>query len=269
MINGISVVIITRNAAATLATTLAALSDFEEVVIYDNDSDDETHTIAARFSNVRLHIGHFDGFGTTKNRAVAQATHNWILSLDADEHPSAELLDTLSRWHSQNGDQQHAVGMILRENYLLGKKVVYGGWGKDYLVRLFNRKHHQFNHNPVHESVALNNDSKSHTLKGVIVHNAVSDIGQFLVKINRYSSLRAQSMADKGKRLHPILIVLKTKFAFFRSYFLQLGLLAGWRGLLIAYCAATGVFFKYLKAYSLHTENKHIPPEKPTKESQD
>ena len=91
MLDKVSVVIITRNAAATLAETLESASGFDEVVVYDNGSDDATMEIAKAYENVSLHQGEFLGFGPTKNHAVSLARNDWVLSLDADEEISPQL----------------------------------------------------------------------------------------------------------------------------------------------------------------------------------
>lgn len=136
MLDQISVVIITRNAAATLADTLESTRRFSEVLVYDNGSDDATRQIARAYENVALREGEFMGFGPTKNHAVSLARHDWVLSLDADEVVSPELTGFLEQWRPGSDS---AVGVIRRDNYLMGKLVDKGGWGSDWLVRLFNR----------------------------------------------------------------------------------------------------------------------------------
>lgn len=244
MLDQISVVIITRNAAATLADTLESTGRFSEVLVYDNGSDDATKQIAQAHENVALREGEFMGFGPTKNHAVSLARHDWVLSLDADEVISTELTDFLEKWAPGSND---SVGVIRRDNYLMGKLVDKGGWGSDWLVRLFNRNNHRFNDNAVHESVPTTASSDPVRIPCPIRHNAVQHLGQFLVKIDRYSEIRRQTMT---KTFHPLVIVLRSLFAFFRSYVLKAGFLAGWRGLVIAWNESNGVFFKYMKVYA-------------------
>ena len=244
MLDQISVVIITRNAAATLAETLESTRGFAEVVVYDNGSDDATIQIAEAHENVSLHQGDFMGFGPTKNHAVSLARYDWVLSLDADEAISPELRQFLEQWTPGSDD---SVGVIRRDNYLMGKLVDKGGWGADWLVRLFNRNVHRFNDNAVHESVPTSASSVQERIPFPIRHNAVQHLGQFLQKIDKYSEIRRQT---SNKTLHPALIALRSFFAFFRSYIIKGGMLAGWRGLVIAWNESNGVFFKYMKVYA-------------------
>ena len=244
MLDQISVVIITRNAAATLADTLESTRGFAEVVVYDNGSDDATIEIAQAHENVSLHQGEFMGFGPTKNHAISLARNDWVLSLDADEEVSSELRRFLEQWKPESDD---CVGVIRRDNYMMGKLVDKGGWGADWLVRLFNRKVHRFNDNAVHESVQLSAMSVQERISSPIRHNAIQHLGQFLQKIDKYSEIRRQT---SSKTMHPALIALRSFFAFFRSYIIRGGVLAGWRGLVIAWNESNGVFFKYMKVYA-------------------
>lgn len=240
---GVSVVIITRNAASTLGRTLDAVQCFDDVVVYDNGSSDDTTRIASGYSNVSLHEGDFLGFGPTKRFAVSLAKHDWILSLDADEAPSRELIEAIALWCPSAASND--LGEIRRENWMMGRPVRYSGWGNDWLVRLFNRRCHNFNDAMVHESILLSETSRVQRLSGIIEHTAVTDLSQFLEKINRYSSLRAES--GKLKHYPAAIVFLKAIFAFLRTYVLQHGWLDGWRGLVIAVSNANGVFWKYIK----------------------
>jgi len=266
MPTGISVVIITRNAQATLGRTLDAVRNFDDIVIYDNGSTDGTCELASEFPNVTLHQGEFLGFGPTKHHAVTLARHDWILSLDADEAPDSELIDAMYKWVSDARPNQ--VAKLLRENWMLERPVRHSGWGNDWLIRLFNRRVYNFNDAMVHESVALDAQAEVVTLPGKIIHLAVTDLGQFLEKINRYSSIRAAS--GKLKAYPFALIVLKALFAFIRTYLFKRGFLDGWRGVVIATANANGVFWKYAKCYALkHTPVKSITQKNTSKHLSD
>lgn len=240
----ISAVIITRNAAPTLAATLDALQALPEVVIYDNGSTDDTPDIAQRYWNTRVVEGTFEGFGPTRNQAAEYAAHDWIFSIDADERPDTALMGSLD---AANLDDPGRVYAVHRENWMMGRPVRVGGWGGDWLVRLYHRRRAGFTDAAVHESVVADG-LRVERLDGLLIHRAVEDLGDFLDKVRRYSALRAPGI----RPVHPALIVPRAAWAFLRSYLVQLGCLAGWRGLAIAWSNANGVFYKYLRAWARH-----------------
>ena len=251
MLDQISVVIICKNAATTLHKTLESAREFDEVMVYDNGSEDDSLTIAKSFSNVSLHQGSFKGFGPTKKLACDLARNDWVFSLDADETITAELTEFLRNWKPDN---DHIAGFVLRKNFFMGKYTKRGGWGNDWLLRLFNRTTHKFNDAPVHEKIPVTQQSIKQKLPYSIEHNAVQNIGQFLVKIDRYSEIRKK---QSKKTFHPSLIVLRSLFAFFKSYIILAGFTEGWRGLVIAWNKSNGVFYKYMKRYAdLSTEDR-------------
>jgi glycosyltransferase involved in cell wall biosynthesis len=236
-------VLITRNAAGTIARTLESLSEFPEVTVFDNGSNDDTLAICARFPNVRVHTGEFRGFGPTKAHAVGLAGGDWVLSIDADEYLSRDLLESLRRLALGNDRVAYA---IERHNLFMGRHIRYGGWGNDWLIRLFNRNQCQFNDAVVHEKVNVPDGVRIERIEGALWHQAVTDIDEFLVKISRYSTLEIQR---GSKVLHPGLIMLRACWASFASYVLRGGFREGWRGLVLAYCFGIGCFFKHMKRY--------------------
>jgi len=235
---------IVRDVAATLVATLESVRDFSEVLIYDNGSRDNTLEVAARYPNVKIHKGTFTGFGPTRNAAAARARNDWIFSLDADEIVEPGLAAAITGLALDKPEQAYAVE---RHNYLLGKRVRYGGWGSQWLTRLYNRSTHKFTDVAVHEKVELKPGEQAPKLSGALRHTAMRDAGDFLVKMHRYTMLKA---GESTRTYPPVIICFKSIWAFIRAYFLRLGMLDGWRGLLISVSEANGVFYKYMVIYS-------------------
>jgi glycosyltransferase involved in cell wall biosynthesis len=240
----ISAVLMVRDAEASLAGTLDGLKRFGEVVIFDNGSKDKTLEIARRYPKVQIHQGEFSGFGPTRNKAARLAKHDWVFSIDADEVPDEALLAALD---ALSLDDAKAVYSVERQNYLLGKRVKHSGWGSQWLTRLYHRGSHGFTDVAVHEKVELKAGEQPVRLAGTLKHAPMGDAGDFLVKMHRYTMLKA---AESTKTYHPAVILLKTLWAFIRSYILRLGILDGWRGVLISVSEANGVFYKYMVIYS-------------------
>jgi glycosyltransferase involved in cell wall biosynthesis len=241
----ISAVIITRDAARTLATTLASLRDFPEVVVYDNGSTDETLTLARQFPNVSVRTGEFLGFGPTKNRAADLATRDWILSIDADEAASDELVASLRSVDLSDSSRTY---MVHRHNLFIGRDIRWGGWGNDWLVRVYHRGSTRVGDALVHEKVLVPDGTAPVRIAGALWHDNVSDIDQLLQKISYYTELRRRE--GRGRVYPPAWTLLRAAWSFFRSYVLLLGMLAGWRGLVIAFSDSAGTFYKHMKRYS-------------------
>ena len=231
-----------KDAQDTIVETLDSLVAFDEVILYLNDSSDDTQAIAATYNNVKVIDGEFIGFGPTKNKASEYAKNDWILSLDSDEVVLPSLLSEIS---SLKLELTNEVFTLKRDNYFLGKHIKHSGWGQDFLLRLYNKTTHEFNKNMIHEFVVIHKNTKNVTLKNSFKHNAVINIDQFLQKIIKYSELAAK---DK-KTCSFLVVILKAKFAFFRSYVLKLGFLDGWRGFFIALANFNGKFHRHTKRY--------------------
>jgi hypothetical protein len=164
--------------------------------------------------------------------------------LDSDEIASETLIASLS--HARRDDPAR-VYIVERHNYLMGRRVRHGDWGRDWLPRFYHRGHHRYSDAVVHENIVLGAASRPERLEGELKHLAVRELGEFLVKVNRYSELRSQT----ARPVHsPAVVVFRAGWAFFRTYVLRLGFLDGWRGLVIAWSNANGVFFKYMKPYA-------------------
>ena len=240
----LSVVIICRNADRSIEQVLAPLAPCDEVILADTGSTDLTLEIAKRFENVRVHKIPFRGFGPTKNFAIDLAKNDWILSLDADEIVSPNFIDQCLDFIAEN--KTKSLGRCLRKNLFMGYHVRHSGWGNDYLIRLFNRLHTRFKMVQVHESVEQKNDSKIITLSEPISHLAVIDPEDLIQKSILYDSLRTPTSISNPSILMVIAFV-KSFARFIKIYVIQLGLLDGIYGLLIAISGAQNVFWRYAK----------------------
>jgi glycosyltransferase involved in cell wall biosynthesis len=237
-------VLITRDAAMTIERALKSLEPFPQVIVYDNGSSDRTLEICERFPNVKVTTGEFFGFGSTKNHAVRLAEGDWVLSIDADEYLSAELLDSLRAIDLGDPTVAYAVE---RRNFFMGKIVEHGGWGHQWLVRLFNRRYCRFNDALVHEKVLVPDSCTTVRFRGPLWHEAVADLDQVLHKISRYSEL---NRLDGGRTHSTANILLRTYWSFLKTYVLRAGFREGWRGVAMATFDAMGTFCKHMKRYA-------------------
>jgi glycosyltransferase involved in cell wall biosynthesis len=244
-IKHISCVIIAKNAQATLANTLAALTEFEDVVLYSNGSTDDTDAIAQQYPNVNLIQGKFIGFGPTKNAAASHAQNSWILSLDADEVVSADFIAGLRQINLNT----QCIYSILRENYYQTKQIKHC-WGNDIIPRVYNKEHTRFTDKNVHESI-IDTGFALEQITGAIKHYPYASVSAFIIKLDHYSTLYAQDNAGI-KKTSPIKALLNAKFAFIKTYLLKQGFRDGYPGLIIAFSHMATTFYKHIK---LHENN--------------
>jgi len=113
----LSIVMIVKNEADCLGECLASVCALaDEVVVADTGSTDDTVSVARRFKARILHVPWRDDFAAARNEALAVATADWVLHIDADEvlDPSgAERIRALMR---ADGDGADAIEVTLR-NY--------------------------------------------------------------------------------------------------------------------------------------------------------
>lgn len=241
MHQNISVIMLTKNSSLHLRKVLQALEDFDEVVILDNGSSDDTIDIAKTFDNVILFKHDFIGFGPLKNLTISKAKNDWIFSVDSDEIISLELVNEISNMSLDD----NTIYAISRDNYYNEKIIKCCGWENDFVNRIFNKNHTKFNNKIVHESLITKNLSIK-KMKHGIKHYSFKSIEELVSKMQHYSTLYAKE--KKGTKKSSISkAVSRSLFAFIKSYIIKKGFLYGYEGLVISVSNANGVFYKYMK----------------------
>ena len=240
---------IAKNAEATLKQVLDSLYEFEDVVIYSNNSTDKTDEIAQNYANVNLIQGDFLGFGDTKNLAASYAKNDWILSLDADEVLSLEFVNNIKILQLSS----KKLYTILRENYYKQTPIKHC-WGNDIIVRLYNKTETAFTPKKVHEKI-IDEHFTIEQITGEVQHFPYATITDFIVKLDRYSTIYAEDNVGK-KSSSPTKAILNGFFSFFKTYFLKRGFLDGYAGLIIAFSHMATNFYKYIKLYEMNKELK-------------
>jgi glycosyltransferase involved in cell wall biosynthesis len=242
--NNISVTILTKNSAAYLAECLGALSAFDDVVVLDNGSTDDTIAIARGFANVTVHEHPFIGFGPMKNLAVDKASNDWILSIDSDEVVTPELAGEILALDLDD----NLVYTIERDNFYHGRLIRGCGWDRDRVHRLFNRRRTRFNDRLIHEGIIGKAEMRPELLRNRMRHYTFDNASQLVHKMQHYSTLWAEENRGR-KKSTPLKALLNGLATFFKSYVLQNGWRYGYEGLLISISNANGAFYKYIKLY--------------------
>lgn len=122
----ISIVILAKNEARGIARTLKNLARFDQLIVVDSNSEDETVAICEDFGATVINFNWDGKYPKKKQWSLenAPAVHEWILLLDADEYPSPELIEELGRgeWRKDG----HAAFDILLSYRFAGKFLRYG-----------------------------------------------------------------------------------------------------------------------------------------------
>ena len=86
----ISATVITSNEERNVARVIESLRCCDEILVLDSGSNDRTVEIATNLG-ARVVEASWHGYAAQKNIAAELASHDWILSLDADESLSEAL----------------------------------------------------------------------------------------------------------------------------------------------------------------------------------
>lgn len=246
----ISLVIITRNEESNIQRCIQSAPFVDEVIVMDSGSTDRTCEIAANLG-AKVFQQPWLGFGPQKNMAASKAKNDWILSLDADEELSTQLISEISEKFSQ---LQVDVGyQFPRISQYMGKWIRHGGWYPDSQLRLYNRQHSSWLAAKIHEKVQAQRVEK---FNSEIKHYVFADVASHVETNNRYSGLLAEADFDKGKRFNLLRLLVKPPIKFLETYFLKLGFLDGLPGFVIAVGASYSIFLRILKTREVATKRQ-------------
>lgn len=243
----LAVLILTRNEEAHIEACIKSAFFADEIVVIDSGSTDKTQVIAESMgAKFILHPMGADGFAGQRNFALTQTTADWVFYLDADERIQEEAAREIRRIVS---DGNPAAYQVERKNIVFGKMMHHGGHRPDFVYRLYPRTaiHWQ---GKVHEGIET--DLPRKTLHNVLLHYTYTTWKQYFAKFNQYTSLAAQSMFARNKRVGTAGTLGHAGYTFIRDYLLRGGFLDGFMGLTMSVMASVYTFVKYLKLINLY-----------------
>jgi glycosyltransferase involved in cell wall biosynthesis len=245
----LSLCVITRDAAREIAGCLASVPFAGDVVVVDSGSEDDTVEIARR-CGARVVAQPWLGFGAQKNFAVAQARHDWVLCLDADERLTPELGAAIaSVLAAPAAADAPAAYAMARRNRFLGRWLAHGEGYPDWNVRLFDRRRARWTDDAVHEHVVA--AARVGRLAGDLLHASAESLDAYMAKQNRYTTLQAEALHARGARAGTARLVLSPLVRFVRFYVLKRGFLDGSAGLVHIAIGCFNSFIKYAKLRAL------------------
>jgi glycosyltransferase involved in cell wall biosynthesis len=245
-VTSLSVTVIARNESSQIADALRSVSWADEIVVVDSESTDATAAIARQFTD-RVIVRPWPGYVAQKNYAAAQASHDWILSLDADERVTPELAEEIRATIATSS--AHAAYSIPRVSWYLGRWVRTTDWYPDYQLRLYDRRAAEWTGKYVHEAVTVRG-SKGR-MRHEFQHYPYAGLADHLETIDRYTTYAAQQMYESGRRAGAMQVAGHPPLAFLRNYLAKGGIRDGLPGLVISTMNAYYVFLKFAKLWEL------------------
>lgn len=249
----ITIIILTKDNQETLRKTLDSVQSFEEVLIVDTGSSDQTLIIAREYPNVTIHHAPLISFGDLRNEAAKKARFDWVFFIDSDEILSEELIQEIRKTKLD----EHKVYAFSRLNFFNERPIRFCTWHPDIVLRLYHRKKSRFCNAKVHESLQTKG-LKIHALHSPLYHTPYRTIDDFLKKMQLYSSLFASQNRSKKSSLSRA--IFHAFFAFFKSYFLKRGFLGGKEGFIISLYNCHMAYYKYLKLWALNQKEQKKTP---------
>lgn len=245
----VSLVVITRNEAPVIGHCLDSVPFAAEKLVVDSGSTDGTQEIAARHGARVVHQDWL-GFGPQRNFAGTQASHDWILALDADEALTPELVDEFVRRLPQLLSSDAAGAVLRRKTLYMGAPMNwYRPMMGEKLGRLYHRGRARWTDARVHESLRF--EGRTETFDNVFLHENNPTLVHKQLKTLRYAELKARDWLDRDKPAHMWMCPFVFLAAFFKDYVLRLAFLDGWRGYVVSQIAASYAVYKRLRYYEM------------------
>ena len=221
----------------------------DEILIADSGSEDFTVDIALEFKNVRVIQREYVTSGDFKNWAIPQASHEWVLIIDADERVTPELAEEiileLSRGPTFDGY------WIYRANHFMGHRLRYGDARSDRVLRLFHRDRGRYSGPSDHGEVKISS-GRVGKMSELMEHHSFWDYDQLYEKYQRYTALQAKQWSNQGKDTSCFKLLIRPMWRFFREYVLQGSFLDGKVGIQTAWIAAFYSFNKQARLWAIN-----------------
>lgn len=247
----LSVIIITLNEERNIGRALdSVLTVADEIIILDSFSTDDTKQICLD-KGAQVKDIEWMGYAETKNHGNKLAQFDWILSLDADEALDENLQAQILEAKKGGFEGVYAINRLT--NYC-GKWIRHSTWYPDWKVRLFNRKACQWIGQYVHEELEFPEDIEVKRLQGNAYHYSYYTYEDHQERADKYSRLMAKKLYARGKNASWLKYIFSGIGRFITMFVLNLGILDGWKGFMIAYISGKSNMLKYRELRKLNND---------------
>jgi len=248
----LTAIIPTGNEIHNIEAVIDSVDFADEILVVDSFSTDGTFKKAEELAT-KVIRREYEYSASQKNWAIPQASHEWVLLVDADERVTPELRTEIENILKQS-KQEHAAYWVGRMNHFMGERVHYSGWRNDSVIRLFKRDLCKYEDKHVHAEIITNGTVGK--LKNKLYHNTYITFDKYIEKMNRYAWWQAKDYDKKTGTLNPYHFVIKPFWGFFKHYIIQSGFRDGLVGFTIGILQAYVIFMRYVKLWLLRRERK-------------
>ncbi len=238
----LSALIITYNEIGYIEKCIDAISFADEIIVVDSYSTDGTYEYLKRHPKVNVIQRSFLNFTDQKSFALQQASHDWVLFVDADEVVSPPLKAEIKRTiNSKNACEAY---WFYRKFMYQYSPLHFSGWQTDKNHRLFRKSKAAFTQDKiVHETLKVN--GRSGKFEEKLIHFCYKDYSDYKAKMLQYGKLRAQEELLKGSRFSYTKLIVKPAWKFLYNYVVRLGFLDLKKGMNVCYLNALSVYTRY------------------------
>lgn len=245
----LSVAIITFNEERNIKRCLDSVKELaDEIVVVDSFSTDKTEDICKQYQ-VKFVKNRFDGHIEQKNFILQHTSFDFVLALDADEALSDELKQSIIKIKDNPDADGYCFNRLT--NYC-GKWIKHCSWYPDKKLRLWNKNLGKWGGVNPHDKFIMADAAKIKHLKGDLLHYSFYTIEQHITQINKFSTIKAQGLYNKGKKTNLWKLLIAPKITFIRMFIFRLGFLDGYYGYVICRNSAHSTFLKYAKLRTMH-----------------
>jgi glycosyltransferase involved in cell wall biosynthesis len=249
----VSVLVTARDEEAQLPGALASVAEWaaETLVVVDPRSTDRTAEIA-RAAGAAVLPHAYASSAAQCNWGLERCAHDWVFVLDADERATPALGDAIGRALVAPG---HAAYEVRRTNLAFGRRLRFGDWGADRIVRLLDRRRARFEERAVHGAVLAPSVGR---LEGTIEHHTLRSLPQYAAKLHDYARRGADDLLGDGRRATVVGAAARAEWRFVRAFVLRLGFLDGGAGFVVAVLGAYGTFLKWAAVWDATTRRRSL-----------
>ena len=246
-----AVLLTARDEEEQLPGALASVAGWatELVVVVDPRTTDRTREAAAS-TGARVLEHPFESSAAQCNWGLDRCESDWVLVVDADERVTPSLREEIAERLVAPAASAYAVRRV---NFAFGRRVRFGDWGNDEIVRLVDRTKARFVERAVHGAVVAPSVGR---LAGALEHHTLRSLSQYLPKLHEYALRGAADLVAKGRRVGPLRVLAHAEWRFVRSFVLRLGFLDGGTGFVVAVLSAYGTFLKWAGVWEATTRRR-------------